>query len=269
MTYFRDFLCSEGLATDVTDIGPNEIRALILHLQQKRRFSSHRLNKPQDGGLSGHTINCYLRSIRAFWSWLQNEGIVKRSHFDKVRIPKPPRKVLPTFSDLQLDQLIKVINTATPEGYRDYAVILTLLDTGPRVSELCNMRTDNLWLEEGQVKVLGKGNKERLIPIGRHVQRVLWRYIQRYRPEPAAPDHDFLRGHVLLVACPKLDDFQAHQRKLTDILRLSDVKSLTVVHMEVPCCSGLAHMAKQAIRSSGKDIPFEEVSVGIRGDLKS
>ena len=81
--------------------------------------------------------------------------------------------------------------------------------------------------------------------------------------------HDFLRGHVLLVACPKLDDFQAHQRKLTDILRLSDVKSLTVVHMEVPCCSGLAHMAKQAIGLSSKDIPFKEVTIGIRGGLLS
>ena len=81
--------------------------------------------------------------------------------------------------------------------------------------------------------------------------------------------NDFLRGHALLVACPKLDDFQAHQMKLTDILRHSPVNSLTVVHMEVPCCSGLAHMAKQAIRLSGKDTPFKEITVGIRGDLKS
>jgi ferredoxin len=80
---------------------------------------------------------------------------------------------------------------------------------------------------------------------------------------------DFLKGHDLLVACPKLDNFEAHQKKLTDILRHAEVKSLTVVHMEVPCCSGLTHMAKQAIRSSGKDIPFREVMVGIRGDLKS
>ena len=80
---------------------------------------------------------------------------------------------------------------------------------------------------------------------------------------------DFLRGHALLVACPKLDDFAAHQRKLTEILHHSPVKSLTVVHMEVPCCSGLAYMAKQAIHLSGKDIPFKEINIGIRGDLKS
>ena len=80
---------------------------------------------------------------------------------------------------------------------------------------------------------------------------------------------DFLNNHALLVACPRLDNFQAHQEKLTEILRHSQAKSLTVVHMEVSCCSGLSYMAKQAIRSSGKDILFEEVTVGIRGDLKS
>lgn len=79
---------------------------------------------------------------------------------------------------------------------------------------------------------------------------------------------DFLRNHTLLVACPKLDDFQAHLKKLTDILHHSEVKSLTVVHMEVPCCSGLVHMANQAIQLSGKDIPFKEITIGIKGDVK-
>lgn len=79
---------------------------------------------------------------------------------------------------------------------------------------------------------------------------------------------DFLKDHALLIACPKLDDFQAHVAKLTQILREADVKSLTVLHMEVPCCSGLAYMARQAISLSGKDIPFEEVVIGIKGDLK-
>jgi len=79
---------------------------------------------------------------------------------------------------------------------------------------------------------------------------------------------DFLRDHSLLVACPKLDDFQAHLKKLTDILSHSQVKSLTVVHMEVPCCAGLTYMVKQAIELSGKNIPFEEVTVSIKGDLK-
>ncbi len=78
----------------------------------------------------------------------------------------------------------------------------------------------------------------------------------------------FLRDHALVVACPKLDDFRAHQEKLAQILRQAEVKSLTVVHMEVPCCSGLVHMAKQAMQSSGKSIPFREVTIGIKGDVK-
>jgi len=80
---------------------------------------------------------------------------------------------------------------------------------------------------------------------------------------------DFLRDHALLVACPKLDDFQAHLAKLTEILRGSRVKSITAVRMEVPCCSGLTHMAEEAIRLSGKKIPLGEVIVGIRGDRKA
>lgn len=79
---------------------------------------------------------------------------------------------------------------------------------------------------------------------------------------------DFIKGHALMVACPKLDDFQAHQRKLTEILCQSSVKSITVVHMEVPCCSGLIQMARQSIKDCGRDIPLREVTVGIRGDLK-
>jgi len=84
----------------------------------------------------------------------------------------------------------------------------------------------------------------------------------------AAFHRDFIKEHALLVACPKLDDFQAHLKKLTDILSKSTVKSLTIVHMEVPCCSGLVNMAKQAMQSAGKNIPLKEVTISIKGDLK-
>ncbi len=80
---------------------------------------------------------------------------------------------------------------------------------------------------------------------------------------------DFLKGKVLLVACPKLDDFATHQKKLTEILKQSDVKSLTVVHMEVPCCSGLVYMAEQAIEASSKRIPLKEVTISVKGEVLS
>lgn len=80
---------------------------------------------------------------------------------------------------------------------------------------------------------------------------------------------DFLRDHALLIACPKLDDLPAHLVKLTQIIKQADIKSITVVHMEVPCCSGLVYIAREAIKASGKDIPLNEVTIGVRGDLKS
>lgn len=80
---------------------------------------------------------------------------------------------------------------------------------------------------------------------------------------------DFLEDHALLIACPKLDDFAAHLTKLIAILRQSQVKSLTVLHMEVPCCSGLVHMARQAMELSDRHIPLREVTVGVRGDRLS
>ena len=77
-----------------------------------------------------------------------------------------------------------------------------------------------------------------------------------------------LKDHSLLIACPKLDDYQAHLAKLIDILKLSSIRSLTVVHMEVPCCSGLVNMAKQAVQLSGQNTPIKDVTIGIKGDLK-
>jgi NAD-dependent dihydropyrimidine dehydrogenase PreA subunit len=74
---------------------------------------------------------------------------------------------------------------------------------------------------------------------------------------------------ALLVACPKLDDFQAHQEKLNAVLKQSGIKSITVVHMEVPCCSGLVHMTKQAILASGNVLPFSDVTISIRGERKA
>jgi NAD-dependent dihydropyrimidine dehydrogenase PreA subunit len=73
---------------------------------------------------------------------------------------------------------------------------------------------------------------------------------------------------ALLIACPKLDDFEAHQQKLNRIFKESGIKSITVVHMEVPCCSGLVHMVKQAMLETGNIIPFNDVTISVRGEKK-
>jgi hypothetical protein len=79
---------------------------------------------------------------------------------------------------------------------------------------------------------------------------------------------DFLKDHAVLVACPKLDDAEAHLEKLTEVLKASSIKSLTIVRMEVPCCSGLTYIAREAVNASGKDIPLKEIVIAIRGQIK-
>jgi integrase/recombinase XerD len=155
-------------------------------------FASHRFTPTQERNLSGHTVNCYLRSLRCFYSWLVNEEIIEKHPFDKVKIPPPPKKVIPAFSKQQVEQLLSVIDTKTATGYRNYAMILTLLDTGLRISELCTLTMDKLFLEDGIARVTGKGNKERMIPIGKQVQRVLWHYIECCRPVPTNVNNNFV-----------------------------------------------------------------------------
>jgi len=80
---------------------------------------------------------------------------------------------------------------------------------------------------------------------------------------------DFIQGRVLVNACPKLDDTAPYVERLTQILQQNDIKSVTVTIMEVPCCRGLALLAKQAVEASGKNIPLEIAVIGIDGTRRS
>ena len=75
----------------------------------------------------------------------------------------------------------------------------------------------------------------------------------------------FLRGRAVAVGCPKLDDPEAYVRKLGEILKQSSPRSLTIIHMEVPCCTGLCRIAKMAMEASRRDIPVREITVSVDG----
>ncbi len=75
----------------------------------------------------------------------------------------------------------------------------------------------------------------------------------------------FLKGKVLLVGCPKLDDVSFYKKKLTEIFKGNTIKSITCLHMEVPCCFGLSKVVQTAIKESGKVIPFSDVEINIKG----
>ena len=80
---------------------------------------------------------------------------------------------------------------------------------------------------------------------------------------------EFLKDRKVLIGCPKLDDGMQYVEKFTQIFSTTPIKSLTVLRMEVPCCSGMTMILKEALTKSGKNIPFTEAVIGIKGDLLS
>ena len=188
--YLLEFMVSNELAADIAKIGTNELRRFIVYLKEQPRFAHHRFTRPQDGHLSGHTINGYMRALQSFWSWLEKEELITENPFAKMKIPKAPKKIIPTFTEEQLRQLFSSIDTTSPAGYRNYTMILMLFDTGIRCSELTGLRIADVNLESRLIKVTGKGSKERQVPIGAMVQKALWKYLTLYHPEAATPRYD-------------------------------------------------------------------------------
>ena len=77
---------------------------------------------------------------------------------------------------------------------------------------------------------------------------------------------DFIKNRITLIGCPKLDDTD-YSEKLTEIIALNNIKSVTVVRMEVPCCGGIENAAKQAVKQSGKFIPWHMVTISTDGNI--
>ena len=192
LSIFQRFLERRGFPADVTRIGPEEIREFISYLQNIKAFMEHPFTGPQQKGLTGHTINCYLRAIRAFWGWLVAEEIIEVNPFDKIKIPKPPKKVITPFSEAQIHALLNTIDIKSAIGFRDWVIILTLLDTGIMVTELTDLKLDDVNLAQRYLKIRGKGNKERIVPIGISVQRAIAKYLTKYRKNPIYPLSDNL-----------------------------------------------------------------------------
>lgn len=78
--------------------------------------------------------------------------------------------------------------------------------------------------------------------------------------------NDYMKGKVTLIGCPKLDSVD-YSAKLTEILKFNDIKNITLLRMEVPCCGGLEATAKKALQDSGKSIPLEVVTLSVNGDI--
>jgi site-specific recombinase XerD len=153
-----------------------------------REFIVHEQNRP----VSPYTVQAKARALKAFSSWLQAEDYTSQNLLSNLKLPKVPVKVIEPLTESEINTLISAQNPLTALGSRNIAILVTLLATGLRLSELCNLQFGDAHVEEDYLKVLGKGNKERLVPIGSLGRKILWRYIFHFRPQPLNEKHDYL-----------------------------------------------------------------------------
>ena len=135
----------------------------------------------QDLGLGATSQARTLSGLKAFFDFLIMEDLLKQDPTDTLEAPKTGRHLPDTLSYPEIEQLLAAIDLSTDEGLRSRALLEVLYSSGLRVSELCDLRLSNIYAEQGFVKVVGKGNKERLVPIGREALKHLNFYLSGVR----------------------------------------------------------------------------------------
>lgn len=131
------------------------------------------------GKLSPVTVGTYVSVVKAFFNWCVDEDLLVNSPAARLSKPKAPKKVVTAFTPEHLERMLGACDTETPIGFRNYVMLLLLLDTGIRVSELCGLRVSDV--HPRYIKVLGKGMREREIGMHPEVSKLLWKYINRDR----------------------------------------------------------------------------------------
>jgi site-specific recombinase XerD len=195
----RRFLEEELAITQIDDVEADDISAWFAHLR----------STPAAHGKvrSERTIQTYARSARAFFHWLIRRGTLQSNPFERVVFPKVGKPLIQTITSEEFEQLLLACAPPHETGpfaeraaVRNRAILWLLYDTGIRVSELINLRLDDLDRKHGVVTVLGKGAKERRVALGQNCLRNLSYYLDRHRPDDeelaewgsAGEDHLFL-----------------------------------------------------------------------------
>ncbi len=140
------------------------------------------LGERRDQGLSARSAARALSSLRGFYRYLIASGAVQSDPTENIPSPSLWRTVPHVLSAAEVEALLEAPDTTTPRGLRDRAMLETLYATGLRVSELVGLLVDRVRLDPGFVRVVGKGNKERIVPLGRSAARWITRYTAEARP---------------------------------------------------------------------------------------
>ncbi|MBA4145115.1 MAG: tyrosine recombinase XerD, partial [Cytophaga sp.] len=142
-------------------------------------------------GMSAHSQARILSGIKAFYKYLMFEELVDKDPTALMEGPKLGRKLPDTLEYHEIEKLLDAIDLSSPEGGRNRAMLEILYSSGLRVSELVNLKRTNIYYDLGFLRVVGKGNKERLVPIGRDAMKYLTIYLEEIRPLiPVKPDQE-------------------------------------------------------------------------------
>jgi integrase/recombinase XerC len=157
---------SAGQGADVERLHPEQLRAFVA--------AEHRR------GLSPKSLQRRLSACRSYYRWLLKHGRIAASPADAIRAPRAPRR-LPQVLDPDEAKALVEVDTGAPLGLRDRALLELFYSSGLRLSELCALRWRDLDLAVGLVTVLGKGSRQRTVPVGSHARAALaaWREAQR------------------------------------------------------------------------------------------
>jgi integrase/recombinase XerD len=174
---FRNYLKLErSLSGNSIAAYEADIRKLVAYLEIKKQSTLPQQIKLTDLknfiewinelGLHARSQSRIISGLKSFYKFLLMDNQIEKDPSGLLESPKIGRKLPEVLSIMEIDQIIAAIDLSSPEGQRNKAIIETLYSCGLRVSELVNLKISNLYFSEGFIKVVGKGSKERLVPIG-------------------------------------------------------------------------------------------------------
>lgn len=148
------------------------------------------LKQVNEIGLGARTQARIISGIKAFFKYLFLEGLISDDPASLLEGPRPGRKLPDTLSHEEVEKIINIIDMSLPEGERNKAIIETLYGCGLRVSELTGLKITDVYFKDQFVKVIGKGNKERLVPIGNTALKHINLYLDNSRMQVQAKKGD-------------------------------------------------------------------------------
>jgi integrase/recombinase XerD len=145
--------------------------------------------------LSGESVYLEIAALRAFYKFAENEKILPSNVAENLSLPRRWKRLPKALSNDEIKKLLEPENPETPESLCDQAILELAYASGLRLSELKNLRLEQLHLEAGFINIIGKGNKERVVPVGKTAVKALNRFIEVGRPKlvtPKSPANVFL-----------------------------------------------------------------------------